>query len=79
MAKISENGFYSNLDENDSSFPILMSTNEKCEWLWPVYMKYGMGGFMLNTTNVSAVSVLICYITNGHFEVDKLYHPFKFV
>lgn len=68
-----------NLDENEDSFPILMHTNKKCDWIWPIYIKYVMGGCFAGGIINCAVSVLLSYFLNEHLKYKEFYHIYKFM
>lgn len=68
-----------NLDKNEDSFHCLEQTNNKCNWLWQIYIKFVMVGVFFNTVAMSVVSVFISYRKNGHFVTKDSYHPFKFM
>lgn len=67
--------FNCNLGKNEGSYPILLNTNKKCEWIWSIYKRYVFGGIVVNTISMSAVSALLCFIVNGHFKANGVYHP----
>lgn len=69
--------FYSNLDGADKSFCFMAQTNNKSERLWKFLLKYIMIGFAVNTAVTSIVSVLLCWIRNGHFDTSLVFHPYK--
>lgn len=71
--------FFPDLDKNEDLFFRLKQTNEKCEWLWLLYNKYALSGYILNVITMAAVSVPYCYMVNGNFDVEHVYHPFLFV
>lgn len=69
----------SNLDENEESYPILMDTNTLCERLWSLFIKYAMRGIVITLTSMAIGSISLCYIMNGNFAADHVYHPNKIV
>lgn len=75
--KKNDTNFNSNLDKNDDDLPMLINTNETCEWIWKIFMKYIFCGGLASNIIIPVVSILLCYILNGHFSVDELYHPLR--
>lgn len=70
--------FLSNLDKNKTSFRYLAQVNYKSEWLWKIYIEFIMGGFFATSAASSIVSIILCYVKNGHFEVQHVYRQFRF-
>lgn len=67
------------VDENDKSFRFLMEASNQSEWIWRIYVKYWIGGFLLNLVSLTMTSLLVCWTTGQAFDVNKLYHPYKVV
>lgn len=56
-----------------------MRANDRSERLWPIYLKFAMGGFMISSAVIAAATVLFQWIMKEEFDVKHLFHPFKFV
>lgn len=67
------------LDANGESFVFLKKINQKCEWMWQIYLKYVLGGFVVSVISMASISVIICFIVKGEFDEGSAYHPFKFM
>lgn len=67
------------LDKEKDSFRFLAQANSVCEWIWKVYFVFGMVGFATSALATSMVSVLICWINHGTFDVNYIYFPFRIV
>lgn len=67
-----------NLDKNDESIEFLIETNATCNWIWEIYLKFGVGGFAINQIVASTLSVLYFWFVNRNFDTQFLYHPYKF-
>lgn len=70
--------FNPNLDANKNSLRFLTQANNKSEGVCKAYILLILGGFVVNTVIMSAISVAMCLYTNGYFDVQYLYHPFSF-
>lgn len=68
-----------NTDQNSESFTILTDTNQKCEFISNLYIKYFMSSVFVTNFMGAVVSVILCFIINGHIEVTFLYHIYKYV
>lgn len=79
MIEIYQFNFNSNLDKREDSYGILLKSNTLCEWIWSIFIKYKMCGAPTVTFTMSIVSILLCYITDGHFNLDRAYYPFYFM
>lgn len=64
--------FYS--DGNVNANPFLARANDKSEWWWGIYCKYMYGTFGSVILNAIS-SVVSCWLANGQFEADHVYHP----
>lgn len=64
-----------NLDTDEIIFRFLVAANDQCEWIWEIYKYIALGGFVACTVAFSAVSLIICYTLNGHFDARFVYHP----
>lgn len=65
------------IDKGDDSFEILARVNSKCDWLCEFYMKFYVGGFFVSNLLMSTASILICWMKNGHFDTNSVYHILK--
>lgn len=70
--------FSFHIDKDDDSFRYLAEANNKGEWMWRILLKYIMAGFAVVTTITAIISVLMCFIMDGHFNTNDLYRPYKF-
>lgn len=68
-----------NLDKSDESYPIFVDLNKRCELMWSFYINYVLIAVFIAIIAMSTTSVLLCYITYGHFDGDHAYTPFRFV
>lgn len=68
-----------NLDTTNESFECLQNANNKSEWLWRIYLKFAMGGYIISNFMMSAVSVWYSWFANGTLDIRHLYKPFKLV
>lgn len=70
---------YLYLDKNEELFGLLEQTNNKCELMWKIYVKFVISGIFANTIMMSVGSVLLSYIKNDRFIAEDAYHALKFM
>lgn len=68
---------FQNADSKKDSFRFLEEANKKSEFFSTKYMMFVLIGFFINTTMMSAVSVIFCQIFYGIFLPKHVYHPFQ--
>lgn len=66
-------------DVDDDSFRYLARANMKSEWIWKVFFKYVIPGFLVGSLTTSIVSILFSLYKNGHFDREFVYLPEKFM
>lgn len=59
------------------SFQFLELPNNKSRRLWVIFFKYFICVFFAGAISFTIISIVMCMITVGHFDVDHLYHPDK--
>lgn len=64
-------------DKNEVALRYLGEANESSEWMWTFYFKY-TAALLGGMTATSLLSVLYCYLTQGHFDVNHFYRPGNF-
>lgn len=57
----------------------LNEANQRSEWIWKVYVTFGMGGNILNYITFSGASIVYCWITYGGFDTNHLFTAYKFI
>lgn len=65
------------LDEQDDAFQFVAQANAHSEWMWKVYSKYMVAGFLLTQIAGILSSVILCFTTLGHFDSNIVYYPYK--
>lgn len=61
-------------DEIDESFGFLTRTNNMCEWIWNMYLKWTVIMMLILLTVTHVVSIVLCYIKYGSFDADHVFH-----
>lgn len=64
-------------DSNGYSLQRLMHVNSRSEWIWSIYFKYGVGGFVPVALVTATISVIFCFTKNDHFESNNVYHLYR--
>lgn len=67
------------IDATQDIFVFLAAANSKSERLWPIYLKFAMGGYMISSAVTSVATVLFQRIMEREFDVKELFHPFSLV
>lgn len=70
--------FHLILDKHEDSFKFLAQANSTSEWLWKIYYKCFMCGFVDGFATPIA-SVFICFLLNGYFDATQAFHPLRFM
>lgn len=65
-----------NADEIQKSHRFLSWANDKSEWVWKMYIKFGIKGFGVSTI-ISVAIPLVFSLINGEFDTDSLYHAYR--
>lgn len=66
-------------DANEISFKFLIETNQNCEWIWKMYIKYVIFGFFVGIISMATISVSFSYLIKGEFDEKIAYHPYRFM
>lgn len=61
------------------TFQFLNQTDVLCDWLWGIYFKLVMGGYLVSHLMMSGTSVVVCLMFNDKFDSDRVLHPFRLV
>lgn len=69
--------FYPNPDSSKDTYKFLEQANVNSERISIKYLLFVVGGFFVNTTTMSGVSVLVCRMLKGNFDPKYVYHPFQ--
>lgn len=69
--------FWLQSDENTNSFRFLVRANNQSEWIWQIYLKYAMGGFIVTSIFMVVFSVEYSIIVYDHFDVHEVFHVYK--
>lgn len=56
-----------------------MKANDTSEWMWQVYFKFVLGGFIACTATSTIATVLICLKIHGKIDTNYLYYTYKVV
>lgn len=59
--------------------PFLNEANGKSEWIWKMYAKFLMSGFVANNVLMSGASIAFCLLTYDVFDTKHLYTSYKLV
>lgn len=65
------------IDENTNAFKYLKETNERSDWTWRVFLKYGIGGLYTAYLAGLIVTVSRSLIVHGYVEVHEILHMYK--
>lgn len=66
-----------NLDQNEDSFQYLALANSTSEWLWKMYSKFMICGFVIAHVTIAVTCLLACWLIWGEFNPNYSYHPYK--
>lgn len=69
--------FSQTLEAEIDSMEYLIKVNEKCEWVWKIYIKYVICGFGASTVGSCFGSVLSFMLSNEPFNIENMYLQFK--
>lgn len=71
--------YLNEIDENEASYSYLIDANNKSEWLWNFYIKFGLGGFAANFMTSAISSIIFSWYTLKTIAVDRLFHPYSYL
>lgn len=70
--------FYS-IDAREDWFKFLLNADNKSKWMWMIYLKFVVGGFLISTVAASMMSVLFQWKMHGNVDLKYLFHPYVIV
>lgn len=73
------NIFESNSDKSDYFNALLAEANEKGAWMWKLYFRYILFGFIVASIVQYISSFSYCFLKVGHFDSNYVYYPYKIV
>lgn len=65
------------LDKDDEAFRYLAWANERSEWLWKIFLKFGICGFFIGHLTITAICMLASWFIRSSLNPKYLYHPYK--
>lgn len=65
-------------DANENAFLFLAQANNKSELVWQIFSKIVIGA-SVNNLALSFVSIFICWAKHHNFDVQQMYHPYKYM
>lgn len=65
-------------DKKEDYFNFIVRANAKCERYWELYFNLIFGSMTWEMV-LSFISVLICWINHGYFDINYIFIPFKIV
>ena len=68
-----------NLGEKEDWSHFLDEMNRKSDWIWKMFVIFGMGGFVLNNVMMSGASIVYCWMTYDDFDTNHLYTAYKII
>lgn len=66
-------------DREKKTFQCLTQANDRSELVARIYVKFNIVVTLGSLILTPALSVVLCFVINGRFEVTSVYHPFRLV